>query len=263
MSSGKKYTYEEVKAYFFEHGCELLDQEYKNARTKLSYKCVCGTKSTIVFDSFRRGNRCRNCGNQKARNKQRFSEEYVQKYFRSQGCELLEPYTGNLIPMKYRCSCGNVSKITWNNFKTKGRRCWECGIKRRSGENHYEWIHDRSEAKLRHDFRQRCYKALAWSLRLTGKIKKERTEILLGYSPDQLREHVTSHPNWDTVKDVDWHLDHIYPIKAFVDFGISDLKIINALDNLRPILREDNQLKHAKYDVDEFRIWLKNKGICI
>jgi hypothetical protein len=38
------------------------------------------------------------------------------------------------------------------------------------------------------------------------------------------------------------HVDHIFPIQAFLDHGILDLKTINALDNLRPMLGPEKRL---------------------
>ncbi len=58
----------------------------------------------------------------------KFTFEYVYKYFKEQGCELLEEeYINSGTKMKYRCNCGNVRKITFASFK-KGHRCKECGI---------------------------------------------------------------------------------------------------------------------------------------
>jgi hypothetical protein len=52
--------------------------------------------------------------------------EFVQKYFKEQSCELLETeYINSKTKMKYCCSCGNNSKITFKNFK-KGHRCMKC-----------------------------------------------------------------------------------------------------------------------------------------
>ncbi len=57
--------------------------------------------------------------------------EYVKEFFEEQGCELLETeYKNYTTKMKYRCSCGNISKIHFGNFKN-GRRCNKCGCKRR------------------------------------------------------------------------------------------------------------------------------------
>jgi len=63
------------------------------------------------------------------------------------------------------------------------------------------------------------------------------------------------------VKDGDWHLDHIFPINAFVEHDITDISVINALDNLRPVSQKENNSKHAKYDKKKFRKWLESKQI--
>ncbi|MHA1468957.1 MAG: hypothetical protein ACTSSP_00195 [Candidatus Asgardarchaeia archaeon] len=59
---GEKLTYEYVNTFFKKENCELLEKEYKNARSKLKYKCNCGDVSKIVFDHFRLGQRCKKCG---------------------------------------------------------------------------------------------------------------------------------------------------------------------------------------------------------
>lgn len=47
-------------------------------------------------------------------------------FFKEQNCELLENSYKNIdTPMKYKCSCGNISKITFYLFR-KGGRCFEC-----------------------------------------------------------------------------------------------------------------------------------------
>ncbi len=38
--------------------------------------------------------------------------------------------------MKYKCVCGNISKIIFNNFR-KQQKCKKCGIKKMSGKNNY------------------------------------------------------------------------------------------------------------------------------
>jgi hypothetical protein len=98
-------------------------------------------------------------------------------------------------------------------------------------------------------------------LNVTGRVKNKKSAKLLGYDYKQLQEHIENHPNWNLVKDGDWHIDHIFPIKSFLDYGISDLKVINDLDNLRPLAAKDNLFKNAKYDKDKFEIYLNSKGI--
>jgi hypothetical protein len=81
---------------------------------------------------------------------------------------------------------------------------------------------------------------------------------VLGYTPKQLKDRIMSHPNWESVKDEDWHLDHIFPIKAFMDRSISDLKTINSLENLRPVLALENHSKNDDYDPVLFESWLES-----
>ncbi len=88
-----------------------------------------------------------------------------------------------------------------------------------------------------------------------------KTEKMLGYSALDLKKFIENHPNWNNVKNKKWSIDHIFPIKAFWDYGISDPTIINGLDNLQPLCHNENVKKNCKYDVFLFEDWLKNKGI--
>lgn len=73
---------------------------------------------------------------------------------------------------------------------------------------------------------------------------------VIGYTAEQLRDHITSlffeGMSWDNYGE--WHIDHIKPIKAFIDEGVTDPAIINALDNLQPLWASENMSKGAKYD---------------
>lgn len=262
MASGIKLTYDEVRDFFIKQGCELLENEYKNARTRMRYRCSCGNESQIVFDSFRRGNRCRNCGNVRSSEKQSYDHETARKKFAEIGCELLDEYKGSSVRVKFRCSCGEVSDGLPNNIWRR-KRCGKCGVASRSGKNHYMWYDDRDEFAQLRSFKDRCHKLITMVLNVTGRVKNKKSALLLGYDYKQLQEHIRRHPNWDKVKCGKWHIDHIFPIKAFVDHGISDLKIINALDNLRPVDAIENLRKNAKYDKLEFAEYLKTKGVVL
>lgn len=116
-----KLTYEYVKNYFTEQGCELLETEYINSKTKMKYKCKCGDNSNIDWSHFKQGNRCMKCGGA-----EKLTYEYVKNYFTEQSCELLETeYINAKIKLKYICKCGNESSIVWGNFQ-KGQRCKKC-----------------------------------------------------------------------------------------------------------------------------------------
>jgi hypothetical protein len=88
--------------------------------------------------------------------------------------------------------------------------------------------------------------------------KNDHTLKLLGYTTADLIKHITNHPNWNTVKDGDWNIDHIFPIHAFLEHGITDLRIINKLDNLQPLSKSNNVRKSNKYNKKDFEQWLKS-----
>lgn len=77
-----------------------------------------------------------------------------------------------------------------------------------------------------------------------------RFEVTFGYTREEFIQHIesqfTSGMSWE--RRSEFHVDHIKPIKAFLDEGITDPAIINALDNLQPLWAKDNLSKGAKYD---------------
>ena len=115
-----------VNQKFTNEGCKLLATEYINSKMPMLYVCKCGSKSSITFDSFQRGSRCKKCGNKKSANQRKLTFEFVQKTFEDNGCKLLETeYVNSLMPMSYICKCGNKSKIIFNSFQ-QGHRCASC-----------------------------------------------------------------------------------------------------------------------------------------
>lgn len=143
----EKYTYEFVKNYFEEQGCELLSTDYKKTIQKLDYVCSCGNQAKINFNDFRKGRRCRKCQGKrtnitkKERNclgpKIKYSGEFVKNYFVQNNCILLTPieeYKKVNQTINYICSCGNKSKTTFSKFLA-GKRCWNCRCDRINSAN--------------------------------------------------------------------------------------------------------------------------------
>lgn len=258
-----RFTYEYVYNYFLDNGYKLLSKKYINARTHLKYKCPNNHYGKIIFDSFKRGTRCNTCSRKIVANNQTLNIDYVKNVFKENGCELKEDkYHNSKTPMVYQCSCGNISSINFNNFK-QGKRCQKCSVKRRSGDNHYQWIKDRDIQKKHFKLRQRCYKLLRYPFVLINQNKEISNRDLYGYNTEELIKYIKNHPNWEYIKDEEWQIDHIFPIKAFLDFDILDPVLINSLDNIQPILRSDNAKKAGNYKPEEFKDWLKTKGIVI
>jgi len=58
----------------------------------------------------------------------KYNLEIAKKIFKDGGCKLLEKkYIQCKTPMKYKCTCGGISKITIQSF-INGRRCKQCAI---------------------------------------------------------------------------------------------------------------------------------------
>ncbi len=242
-----KYSTEQVAEMFRSGGCELLDV-YTHCETRLKYKCSCGNISQIKLHKFLNGHRC-GC-----KLKSKLTIEEVAKEFTDRGCKLLETEFKNTnASIRYVCKCGRESKTTLSAFRSAGN-CRHCGYLKNP-----RYIKDRTEYKSRQMFRNKCSYILHHTLRSLGTKKAGHTRDLLGYSALELRAHIESHPNWPNVKYKKWHIDHIFPVVAFIDAGIKDTKLINCLENLQPITQKENNHKSAKYDKDKFLAWLADK----
>ena len=80
----------------------------------------------------------------------------------------------------------------------------------------------------------------------------EEYEKIMGESLDLMLDHLNSF-------DLDWrenHIDHIFPRKAFVDYGITDPRIINCRDNLQVLTKHENCSKSGKYSKKKFEKYL-------
>lgn len=122
--NNKQYTHEYVNSYFESKDC-ILHNKYINSTTRLEYTCKCGTFRTITFNKFKQQKHgCRVCAGL-----EKYTQEQVKKYFEENGCKLISEYTGANDELTYMCSCGNISKNNFWNFR-KGQRCEQCGLKK-------------------------------------------------------------------------------------------------------------------------------------
>lgn len=62
-AGAKKLTIEECKEYALSKNGECLSDEYKNARTKMTWKCEEGHEWKSIFDHIKRGSWCPTCVN--------------------------------------------------------------------------------------------------------------------------------------------------------------------------------------------------------
>ena len=103
-----------------------------------------------------------------------------------------------------------------------------------------------------HNTKEKNNHIIAWrrvlinSIKRVGTSKENNTNVLLGYSAIQLKEHLQklfvdgmSWENWG-----EWHVDHIIPVSNFDK--LEKMSIINSLDNLQPLWAIDNLKKSNK-----------------
>jgi hypothetical protein len=254
----KKLTYNFIKESFEEKDCILLEETYEGAFHKLCYICSCGRKSIITWSKFQQGSRCMKCRDEKSAKLQLLDHDFVYNYFEKEGCKLITTYQGVKIPLKYICKCGRETKGWWNNFR-RGQRCRKCSNEAILGDKHPNWNPDRKVVFLNKLVKRKSYDMLRHLLETLGKKKTTKSALMLGYSTEELKNHLTNHVNWNKVRDKKWSIDHIFPVKAFIEHGITDIALINCLDNLQPLILSENISKNAKYSKNEFQIWLKNK----
>lgn len=254
-AGNEKYTFEQVEGFFQERGCELLDTEYHNFLTPLRYRCKCGNISKIRLCDFVAGSTCWDCRSKKISDTSRTSEEEIADFCEEHNCLLIDSFIEKKrVRIQYICKCGKPSEAYWTNFQ-RCPNCRECGKAKKSGANCYRWNPDREEVASRKYWRKACGRIVCRCLKKAGTKKEDLTANLLGYTPAQLRQHIESHPDYPGPGE-EFHIDHIFPVQAFIDHGIYDLRIINALDNLRPLPGPENLSKAWKYDKKKFQIWL-------
>lgn len=250
-----RLSFDFVKEKFAEQHIELLETEYKSNSTPMKCKCLsCGSEFTRRWSHFKYKNTgCSLCGyRRRKQSATHYTQEQVIVLFKEANYELLSPYRVKSDKLKYRCFCGHTSITTLYNF-LKGKRCPSCA---KRSERNPNWQSDREKIALKKMFAVRCRWLVKNTLNSLGMKKTAKTTELLGYSGDDLRRHFESFSEWDSIKNQNWHIDHIFPVKAFLDHQIYDLKIMNCLQNLQPLLATHNHQKSGKYDVELFKKWL-------
>lgn len=263
MGNTKKKTFEEVKQVFQKEGYDLLSTEYLNSKQKLRYVCKKEHQQEITYSDFKSGRRCIKCYHERKRQEKLTPIENIRKVFEEEGYTLLtqKHETGNQY-FESICPRGHIYKCKLYHFKAKRHKCSKCAAIDNSGVNNPNWNPDREAVKQN----GKIWRAWRNNLRsaVLGRNKKTSEEIktILGYDWNELREHIFNHPNWNLLQDKNaYHVDHIFPIQAFLDYGIKDPKIICALENLQPMDKGENMKKNRYYDKLKFEEYLKSKGI--
>ncbi len=232
------------------------DIEFVNLGTHVTLKCLeCNQKFPVTPQQLLREHTgCPHCYK---KNRTYTTEEIVEEFRKARGEDnfgyQFVNYQGAREKVKILCKKHNKTfEVFPSQYLYDNSNCYDCWIDSISGENSRFWNPDREGVALR--------KIIAGKINSLTQMmlyRDDHLEDILGYTRDELTNHITNHPNWPRCKDNDWQLDHIFPKYAFSIQGISNPKIISRLDNLQPLTRLENLLKSDKYDIEEFVIWLK------
>jgi len=126
------------------------------------------------------------------------------------------------------------SLVVWNG------RCRTCG--------NVNWNPNRELVAQNERARKESYSLIHNTLRRLSRKKNHKSAELLGYTHHELFDHLNKqlHSGMSWAERGLWHIDHIKPVSAFSKEGITDLKIINALSNLRPLWKAENMAKGGR-----------------
>ena len=124
MLTNKKLTYEFVHKSFESCGYTLVSKVYKNARTKLYYKCPKGHDHNITWNNWQQGQRCSICYG-----KIRPTLYQVRESFEKEDYVLLSnKYKNSKTKLRYICPSGHKHSITWGDWQ-QDVRCPYCAGK--------------------------------------------------------------------------------------------------------------------------------------
>lgn len=143
-SSGResRYTYEYVKRFIEVEsgsGCKLLSDTYKRNDIKLDLLCSCGEKFKTTFHHFKNQNQ-RQC--LKCSGITRWDCNKIRDYINKNNlkCELISnTYIRNDLNLKFKCQCGEIYEISWNNFLKYHKDCCnKCSSRKSHGVRRIE-----------------------------------------------------------------------------------------------------------------------------
>ncbi len=151
--------------------------------------------------------------------------------------------------------CAKERDALW--AKENSDKKWQREKKRRADNLEFHRKYRRDYAKDRYH-KDTEYKAVCILRNFITRLKRSGlntnnslSKQEIGYSAKDFVDHVESTwkkgMSWQNHGE--WHIDHIKPIKAFLNEGITDPSIVNSLENLEPIWAEDNLKKSSTYNV--------------
>jgi hypothetical protein len=149
---------------------------------------------------------------------------------------------------------------------------WSKENRGRLREYHSKWRDDNRETlrenqrnsereRVRNNPKYRLTKnirsALSTSIKEMGAKKNKKTFDILGYTPEDLMQHLEKRFYCDMTwyNYGEWHVDHIKPISSFDYESVDDIafKECWSLNNLQPLWAKENLQKGSKFNDDNAR----------
>lgn len=233
-----------------DNGFELLDENYKNNRTKLNVKCIKkGHIITKELAAIQNGyTNCEQC----IQTTQKIKFDAVRKMVVKSGYTLKtieNDYTNIRSDITVVCPENHEYTVRACVFK-RGIRCSECYKLSCFGSGNPNWNTDRTR------------------LRRTQYLQFNRKNDFI------LKNDINYNNYINTKKKVklkllnknNYEIDHIYPRVAFINNDLDLLydkltvkRICNLRENLQIIEKKDNISKFTKYNQEEFMFWFNDK----
>jgi hypothetical protein len=138
IREAKGDTYEAFREALENEGWKLLDPKikYKNNKTIMQVLTNTGHLTETSYNRFQQGHRAKKDVDDFHRKKY----EEVKKAFEEKEFELLETeYVNKSTLMKYRCRCGSIAEITYENLTKNIIGCQNCHYQKITGDQLTRW----------------------------------------------------------------------------------------------------------------------------
>ncbi len=104
----------------------MLDEKYINNQSKLKILCPKKHVFKMIFNNFKKGQRCPICQKKISSDKQRHSYEYIKSFIESKNNHLLsENYYNSHRKLSIKCPKNHIFNMSFNCFKRR-QRCPIC-----------------------------------------------------------------------------------------------------------------------------------------
>jgi hypothetical protein len=122
----RRLSFNDVKKYIEDNDYVLLDEKYINNQSKLKILCPKKHVFKMIFNNFKKGQRCPICQKKISSDKQRHSYEYIKSFIESKNNHLLsENYYNSHRKLSIKCPKNHIFNMSFNCFKRR-QRCPIC-----------------------------------------------------------------------------------------------------------------------------------------